>query len=44
MTLRTKLEATTIQLEETSKKMNTMCETLREERDCLQRYVFLMID
>ncbi|XP_076176038.1 uncharacterized protein LOC143151091 isoform X2 [Ptiloglossa arizonensis] len=39
MTLRTKLEATTIQLEETSKKMNTMCETLREERDCLQRQV-----
>ncbi|XP_053980530.1 uncharacterized protein LOC128877334 [Hylaeus volcanicus] len=39
MTLRTRLEATTIQLEETSKKMNTMCETLREERDCFQRQV-----
>lgn len=40
MALRAKLEAGTIQLEETSKQMNTMCETLREERDSLQRYVF----
>ncbi|XP_034190000.2 uncharacterized protein LOC117608663 [Osmia lignaria lignaria] len=35
----TKLEATTIQLEETSRKMNAMCESLREERDSLQRQV-----
>lgn len=37
--LRTKLEATTVQLEETSKEMNTVCETLRKERDSLQRQV-----
>lgn len=40
MVLRTKLEASTIQLEETSRKMNAMCEILREERDSLQRYYF----
>ncbi|XP_076247755.1 uncharacterized protein LOC143187406 isoform X2 [Calliopsis andreniformis] len=39
MALRTKLEASTIQLEETSRKMNTMYEILREERDSLQREV-----
>ncbi|XP_076685283.1 uncharacterized protein LOC143377640 [Andrena cerasifolii] len=39
MALRAKLEASTIKLEETSKKMNTMCETLREERDSLQRQI-----
>ncbi|CAL7943201.1 unnamed protein product [Xylocopa violacea] len=39
MALRTKLESTTIQLEETSKKMNSMCEALRDERDSLQRQV-----
>ncbi|XP_043255976.1 uncharacterized protein LOC122399386 isoform X1 [Colletes gigas] len=43
MTLRTKLERTTMQLEETSRKMNTMCETLREERDCLQRQVYKQV-
>nr|XP_033325845.1 uncharacterized protein LOC117220210 isoform X1 [Megalopta genalis]XP_033325846.1 uncharacterized protein LOC117220210 isoform X1 [Megalopta genalis] len=37
--LRSKLEETTLQLEETSRKMNTTCETLREERDSLQRQV-----
>lgn len=43
MALRTKLEATTLQLEETSRKMNAMCETLRDERDALQRYAFYKI-
>ncbi|XP_076281623.1 uncharacterized protein LOC143209611 isoform X5 [Lasioglossum baleicum] len=37
--LRSKLEATTIQLEDTTKEMNAMCEALREERDCLKRQV-----
>ncbi|KAG7205397.1 hypothetical protein KM043_007391 [Ampulex compressa] len=37
--LRTKLEASTIQLEETSKKMNAVCEALRKERDSLRRQV-----
>ncbi|CAK9816939.1 hypothetical protein ANTPLA_LOCUS9178 [Anthophora plagiata] len=39
MALRSKLEATTFQLEETSRKMNSMCEALRDERDSLQRQV-----
>lgn len=37
--LRSKLEATTLQLEDTTKEMNAMCETLREDRDCLKRQV-----
>ncbi|XP_078040012.1 uncharacterized protein LOC144471637 isoform X2 [Augochlora pura] len=37
--LRSKLETTTYQLEGTTKKMNEMCEKLREERNSLQRQV-----
>ncbi|XP_031825840.1 uncharacterized protein LOC116424057 [Nomia melanderi] len=41
--LRTKLEASTLQLEETSRKMNAACETLRNERDSLKRQVHKQI-
>ncbi|XP_076662463.1 uncharacterized protein LOC143365802 isoform X2 [Halictus rubicundus] len=37
--LRSKLEATTLQLEDTTREMNAMCETWREERDSLKRQV-----
>lgn len=39
LALRTRLDASTAQLEEMSKKMNTLCESLREERDSLKRDV-----
>ncbi|KAK2576295.1 hypothetical protein KPH14_005660 [Odynerus spinipes] len=37
LALRTRLDASTAQLEEMSKRMNTLCESLREERDSLKR-------